>query len=1015
LNGSVHDSSGAVVANADVDVSNPSLGINRKLKTNEDGLFFAPSLTPAEGYTVTVTMAGFAGSKTANVAVHVGEQVTIPVVLAVGSVTQQVEVTTSQPAVDITKTEISTLISHNQIQNLPINGRRVDQFSLLSPGVVPDSTSGELSFHGIPSGNQFLQDGVDITQQWSIQNAGGPAVVSNISQDAVQEFRTEILGYSAEFGRGSGGVLNTLTKSGTNAFHGTLFEFFRNQSFNATDRFSKLNGQPYNAPELRNQFGGTIGGPIMQNKLFVFGSYEGTKRNYPLVDSILNPAILDSTTHQLLPSVCVSAPAPTPSAAQCAAVQKYLDRFFTTVDRHANQNAFFTKLDWRPNGKATYTLNFNLVNYFAFHGLSTDVANTFGGGVGTNGDVATHVRNLRFSHTYLLNGSMVNEFRFGYNADRRAQGLATDLLPPNGLLSALTVQGQGSLGVSTNQLPNKQPTEARFDLSDNFSQSHGAHELKYGLDIAYLRSVENGIFNGPGAYTYSLITQFAFDLTPTAGDPLAGKRWATYAQALGHPITRITIRDYDFFAQDVWRVSRPLTLNLGLRYEFATFTQPPLNPDYPATAVINQPKWNFAPRIGFTYAMNRDRTVVHGNYGIFYNRLPGATITRLQQLGGVVRRSFTMTPSTVGAPTFPNRLTSLSEVSTLTPPNAGFAKPGLATPYVQEVTFGVQQDLGHGMSLDVSYAMGRGLKFLQRSDLNAGPAVCCDTFNLVDLSGATTGTFSTPVYLAANRVDKRYVRVLQIDNAGRTWYDGLLTEMRIRRSQWLQGSVAYTFSHAIDLSQGVATSNYYFSDQGGTYFNGISIINGRSGYSYEKGSALEDLRHRLVMTAVASLPQHHYGSNFADQGLNGWQLAPIFTLASPQHVNSLLTVGTPDSALAFTTPTLSGIGGETPGGSRVPFLPTANLPLGKTVQLDARLSKVFRLPKEQSLEFGFEAINVLNHFRFTGVSTTAYRSVYTATTKTITAQPGLGTPTASAGYPDGTNARRAQVMFRYTF
>src|SRR6185437_16667794 len=419
------------------------------------------------------TMAGFAGSKTANVAVHVGEQVTIPVVLAVGSVTQQVEVTTSQPAVDITKTEISTLISHNQIQNLPINGRRVDQFSLLSPGVVPDSTSGELSFHGIPSGNQFLQDGVDITQQWSIQNAGGPEVVSNISQDAVQEFRTEILGYSAEFGRGSGGVLNTLTKSGTNAFHGTLFEFFRNQSFNATDRFSKLNGQPYNAPELRNQFGGTIGGPIMQNKLFVFGSYEGTKRNYPLVDSILNPAILDSTTHQLLPSVCVSAPAPTPSAAQCAAVQKYLDRFFTTVDRHANQNAFFTKLDWRPNGKATYTLNFNLVNYFAFHGLSTDVATTFGGGVGTNGDVATHVRNLRFSHTYLLNGSMVNEFRFGYNADRRAQGLATDLLPPNGLLSALTVQGQGSLGVSTNQLPNKQPTEARFDLSDNFSQSHG--------------------------------------------------------------------------------------------------------------------------------------------------------------------------------------------------------------------------------------------------------------------------------------------------------------------------------------------------------------------------------------------------------------------------------------------------------------------------------------------------------------------------------------------------------------
>jgi hypothetical protein len=174
LNGTVQDPQGAIIANATVEVSNSSLGVDRKLTTTDAGLFFAPSLPPAPGYVVTVTVNGFNISKTENIVVHVGEVVEIPVKLTLAGQQQSVTVSgNSAPILDLSKTEVSDLINQQQIDSLPINGRRADEFALLAPGVVPDTTSGEVSFHGVPSGNLFLLDGVDITQQWFIQNAGG--------------------------------------------------------------------------------------------------------------------------------------------------------------------------------------------------------------------------------------------------------------------------------------------------------------------------------------------------------------------------------------------------------------------------------------------------------------------------------------------------------------------------------------------------------------------------------------------------------------------------------------------------------------------------------------------------------------------------------------------------------------------------------------------------------------------------------------------------------------------------
>jgi len=515
----------------------------------------------------------------------------------------------------------------------------------------------------------------------------------------------------------------------------------------------------------------------------------------------------------------------------------------------------------------------------------------------------------------------------------------------------------------------------------------------------------------------------------------AGKHYTTFAQAVGHPQTRITIRDYDFFAQDNYQITPALTLNLGLRYEYATFTQPP-PPTYQATnpgvGKINQPKADFAPRVGFAYAMNGDKTVLRGSYGMFYNRLPGATITRLQQLGGTVRKSFTLSDTSAtqfpAAPVFPNTFSSLSQVNSVLSPssiNSGFAIPTLGTPYVQEWSLSVEHQLMPSMSVNLGYIGSRGLKFLQRSDLNAGPPTGIDTFSIINASGVQTGTYSTPVYFSAangnTTYNPAYSKILQIDNGGRLWYDGLIAELHQRENRYIQSTIAYTYSHSEDLGQGTFSSNYYFSDQGDTFYNGASLINGKSGYAYEKGRSLEDQRHRIVMNAIIHTPDVK-GSMLKTESLNGWQLAPIFTYATPQYVDSTLTVSTADPRLYVPTPTLSGIGAEAPGGTRVPFLPTANLPLGNTVQLDGRLTKTFSIHEKQTFEFSFEAINALNHIRYTGVNQLAYKSVWNSATNTgtLTQQAvggttGTGAGTASGGFPDGTNARRAQISLRYTF
>jgi len=288
ITGTVRDASGSAVPGAKVVVTNTALGLTREITTTEAGIFAAPALVPAAGYKVSISKEGFASYEATAVLIQVGETVNLTVSLKVGAVTQTVDVTESIPIVEDSKTDLSAVVDTAMITELPINGRRVDQFVSFAPAVSKDADFGLLSFRGMAGGNSFLVDGNDTTNQYYNENAGRTRLGSQLSQDAVQEFQAMTGTYSAEFGRASGGVVNTITKSGTNQVHGTFFWFFRNRTLNAIDRYAIVNNAPYSTPEVRHQTGGTFGATIVKNKLFAFFNTEIQRRHFPMADFMIN-------------------------------------------------------------------------------------------------------------------------------------------------------------------------------------------------------------------------------------------------------------------------------------------------------------------------------------------------------------------------------------------------------------------------------------------------------------------------------------------------------------------------------------------------------------------------------------------------------------------------------------------------------------------------------------------------------------------------------------------------------
>ncbi|MBI4891188.1 MAG: TonB-dependent receptor [Acidobacteria bacterium] len=986
--GVVRDASGAAVPGASVVIVNESKGIRRAMESNESGVFNAPSLVPATGYSIQVSRQGFANWEVKDFQLQVGQTQSFQVTLNVASTSTTVEVDATAPLISDSNVGVAQIVGQTQIDNLPINGRRVDSFVLLSPGVTDDGTFGLVSFRGIAAGNAFLTDGNDTTNSFYNENAGRTRISTQISQDAVQEFQVVSNGFSAEFGRAMGGVINTVTRSGTNDVHGTGYWFFRNRTLNATDRYA--NG--LNAPEWRHQAGGSVGGAIKKDRLFYFVNGELVKRNFPGQNRIVNNSLTDPTGNYIPVSTC------TATAAQCTAAINFIQRQMNVlVPRTVGSYMGFAKFDWRPSEKNSFSVSFNAMHWRSPYGIQTQAVLTNGNMMGNNGNSTVETRYGRASWTSIITPSLVNELRYGWFKDRLSDPAAGDLWPAETGGLYLTVAGS-TVGAAQ-AYPRTYPSEQRHQIVDNLSWTKGKHAAKFGFDFQTTGDWMNQLYNGNGGYSYSNISAFAKDFT---GNTTSAKNYSSFTQAFGNPIHSLRTSDINLFAQDMWRVSKKLTLNYGIRWERSFLPQPAMtNPNWTQTGRVPQTNMNFAPRFSLAYNLN-DKTILRAGYGIFWARFHGNMLDTLWLGNALYQTSISINSTQAGSPIFPNVLSSSAGL-----PGGSvqltFAGEDFHNPYTQQGNISLERQFGRDWGVTASYMWSRGIGLFTQRDLNLGPLGPTVNYKITDAAGNQTGTFSTPVYLFANRVDTRYSKILQVENGGQSWYNGLALQVQKRMSHGLTLQVSYTWSHAIDDANMQGASWNIGSNYNNATYNG--------NWAFDKGSSSLDQRHRTVINWLWAPKFTESNSTAAKYLINGWTLSTITTMASAKPWSPRVSFsGSTSSQFPGINLAYAGLNGSG-GWDRVPFLPVGYLNVDQIYRVDARLGRDLPFSERVKASVMFEAFNAFNTQYNTAINT----SMYQAAAGVLKPFANVGSGTQSQGFPDGTNARRMQVALRIVF
>ncbi len=1012
ITGTVLDASGAAIPGAKVVVENPSKGIRRELETTTAGNFSVPALVPASGYQVTISKEGFSKYEVKDIELNVGQQLTVAPTLAVGSTATNVEVAADAQLVESQKTDVSQTINSQMLLELPINGRRVDSFVAGTAGANFDGPFGLLTFRGNPGGNTFLTDGNDTTNQWYGENAGRTRTY-NISQDAVQEFQVVSAGGSAEYGRASGGVVNTVTRSGSNNLHGTAYWFYTNDSLRATDPYNP----GINPPEERHQAGASVGGPIKKNKLFYFFNGELQRRDQPISSSNITSSFFDikgnyvpgpATNPNCGPATPVGS-AVTATATQCTAAISYLNSRVAPqlVPRNSDVNLMFFKLDYQINDRNSLTSSLNYLDFRSPNGIQTQPSLTSGAGVGNNADTNVFDRTVKVGLTTVVKPNILNEARFGLFKDRQFDPASPSLLPSIGPIG-LSIAALSNVGYATSY-PRLNPSELRLSFADSLSWTVRNHAVKFGFEFANIQDFQKQLSNQFGSFTYANINDFARDFTNTDG----GKRWQRYTQTFGNPVVDITLKEYSFYAQDQWRVTPKLTITPGIRYEWTDIPQPlQVNPAFPQTGVIPNNSGNWAPRIGVAYAWDT-KTVFRAGYGLYFNRVPSSTIGSLFSTNGLYQQSFLLNGTTAlqlaGGPVFPNRIA--------TPPNGvagtasvAFADKDFRNAYSQQLDVAIERELRKNLSLTLSYIWSRGLHIISGRDINAAAPTTTYTYSILDRSNAQVGSYTAPIY--TSRVNPAFGQVTLVDSSNNSYYNAGIVQLNQKFNKWFQGQASYTWSHAIDYNVG-GGGNAIFTP-------GISsVINGN--YAGERDSSTTDQRHRLSINAIMQPKFTNRNSMLARNLVNGWQLSIISTFASAVAAPATVNVtATPNAANGFATGVLNngrltGLGGP----SRVPFEPVTQVPIDQIYRTDARITRTIMMRERLKIQLFLEAFNVFNKPLVSGASPRNF--IKYNTTRLASGQIAL-TPNALFNAPlqgqlaGGENsARRTQLAIRISF
>jgi outer membrane receptor for ferrienterochelin and colicin len=856
IQGTILDANGAAIPGANVEIKNIDTNFTRTTTSDEDGRFVALQL-PSGRYNLTVSKTGFATLVVEKADLTVGQAMNLPLSMKISSVSETVTITAS-PTIDTVKTESSTTLDENAVSNTPILGRKFEDLLTLTPGVsiVQGPDGDEISFAGQRGiFNNVSLDGGDYNNGFFGEQAGGQRAAIDITLEAVKEFQVVASGASAEFGRTAGGIINVITKSGTNAFHGSLFHYQRLEALTANGS----DGKPL-TDFHREQFGGTAGGPLSKDKAFFFFAFEGIRET--LTRANLSEQVGTTPCPIATPLITIAAHETAINANPDCQRLALLNFMKTSVNQEEGlpikrpiQNyALLGKIDWNVNDSNKLALSYNF-DHSKNENQTFDVPTYGNSANGNEGPSKINVFNANYFST--LSPTKLNEFHFTYSREVRPRSAVTSNIPADTAMGGFTVATDPTFrfGHPFFLGPNVDETFWRTQIKDNVSIVTGAHTIKLGGD--WMHSVNSQVFRGffEGRYIFDSVSGFLRYATP--GLPGSGfgpddnaSHLLLYLQGAGPsgPATdaagasSIKNEDYALFAQDKWQVRPNLTLSYGLRWEAQIFPDPVVppaetaygiflsDPRFPSDGTLHNQTKEFQPRVGFAWDIGgKGKSVLRGSYGIYYARQ-----NMLTQVGSITTNGVQQQTIAGGLfanpgihPTWPGLVNpTASSCSTIN----GFTAAGpfnnpfpcfsgvrvfsrdYENPRIYTTNVGFEQQLAQNLSLYLDFTHAKGVHLTRFLDY------------------ARTGFFDD--YLGETMV---------ASSVGKSLYRGFTVGMRKRFSDGYQLEWNYTFAKDQDDD---SNERDPFNDRAADFFD----------LQKDYSLADRDIKHRFNFILSAEIP-----------------------------------------------------------------------------------------------------------------------------------------------------------------
>jgi hypothetical protein len=908
LGGVITDSSGSRISAASIVLINSATGIRLSTQTDTQGQYTFQLLAPGE-YSARAEAQGMSPQISPPIKIELGAATELNFTLGIAGIQESVTVSGAPQLVETQPSAISAVIDERAINDLPLNGRRFTDLALLAPGVTQDprgltsASNGDLAFGGIRGyQSSYLVDGADNNNAFFSQARGRYRAPYQFSNEVVQEFRVSSNTYGAELGRAGGAVVNVVTKSGSNHYHGSTFYYMRDSVFNAQHPFTDV--KPH---DRQQQFGFTFGGPIKRNRAFFFA---GLDQHVFRIPSIVR--FLDGTS-KVVPQKgqepLYHGDYEDSDQARVFAAADQLSAMAGSFQSELLGNAGFLKADVSLTPRHYLSARVNTSRYYGKNNVFFDPASpitTYA--ISDNGEENVSTESASVSLTSNLSFRTVSHFRAQFSRDLQ-QSSSNSQQTLTRVASIIDGFGRSTI------LP-RQTREHRLHLTETISLQGGRHAWKFGGD-ALLSWIQNYFPSlSGGEYIFDDIKLNPFTFAPMLAGmettPLRAYAHGTpryYIQNFGNYLTHPDTNEYAGFVQDTLRVTSRLALNLGLRYDLQTFSTADLktNPLWPGSGKVPINDSNFAPRVGFAYSIGNDRPlVIRAGYGWFYTRIPQIYTSAIASDNGLSATTLFLNNSDYYDhqifPQYPNPLVAcpVAANSCAVPANlSGFLESDLSafssnfkTPKVEQASLNLEREVTHRLAAGVSYMYVHGQNLIRARDENLPPPSDV-TYPVYDSTG---DTFLNQYFTVPSFSQWQFGRTLTcpfppcidplarpisqlgainvFESAASSVYHGMTVSVQRRMTHGLYFRLAYTYAHAIDDGQDALVAGRPV------------VVQNSYAASAERASSVTDQRHRFALSWVTTPRPFDRNHPLLEKFFNDWKLSGVITVGSGRPVDA---------------------------------------------------------------------------------------------------------------------------------